>query len=463
MIRTKSLVGLLVTASIHTLLAADTGELQSRRKRAANAFGDGILLIHARSIPGDYEDGFHQDAAFLYFTGLENTTGAILAIDGRSHESYLFLPDRPLYSKVLPPEGSSGSEAVKQAGFDYIVDWSELDGFLAKAAIHRTNLYYIAPEVSLPELPPNLTGQATPPTAQAVDAWWNPHQIPSWVIVIANKWPALQLRESASHVYALMDVVSSSEMADLRPATKATVASVMAGIRSVRPGVSQRTVEQAMLNGCWQAGARNNYWPWAMSGQNGVFPRPWAGQVRYDHLDAVMKSGDLVRVDGGCEWNHFYGDLGRTVPVSGRFSSDQREVWNIFVAAYHAGVRAIHAGATAGQVFAAWRAELLRHRRTARNALAQEAIDAWSTREKVPDWGLHTLSPIAGDVQEPFCAGTAIAFEPIAPIGGQGYYLEDNFVITKDGAEPLTPGVPYSAEEIEAVMRTLHPTSRVQR
>jgi hypothetical protein len=53
-------------------------------------------------------------------------------------------------------------------------------------------------------------------------------------------------------------VQSPSEMGKLRAATKATVASVMAGIRAIRPGVSQRNVEAAMINGCWQAGARNS-------------------------------------------------------------------------------------------------------------------------------------------------------------------------------------------------------------
>jgi len=53
----------------------------------------------------------------------------------------------------------------------------------------------------------------------------------------------------------------------------------------------------------------------------------------------------------------------------------------------------------------------------------------------------------------PLRAGTTIAFEPIASMEGQGFYLEDMFLITKDGAELLTPGVPYTAEEVEAAMR----------
>jgi Xaa-Pro aminopeptidase len=163
-----------------------------------------------------------------------------------------------------------------------------------------------------------------------------------------------------------------------------------------------------------------------------------------------MNADDLVRLDVGCEWNHYGGDLGRTVPVSGPYSADQREIWDIFVSAYHAG---------ANQVFAAWSAELIRHRESARSTLAKQAVDGWSKREQVPDWQIHTMNLSTGGVQCPMRAGTTqydpacVAFEPIASIGGQGYYLEDLFLITKEGAELLTPGVPYSAEEIELAMR----------
>jgi Xaa-Pro aminopeptidase len=96
---------------------------------------------------------------------------------------------------------------------------------------------------------------------------------------------------------------------------------------------------------------------------------------------------------------------------------------------------------------------VLRHRDSAKSTLAQQAIDEWSKREKVPYWQVHTMNLGAGRVGGSLRAGTTIDFEPIASIGGQGYFLEDMYVIRKDGAELLTPGVPYSAEEIEAAMR----------
>ncbi|MGD0135795.1 MAG: M24 family metallopeptidase, partial [Bryobacteraceae bacterium] len=150
---------------------------------------------------------------------------------------------------------------------------------------------------------------------------------------------------------------------------------------------------------------------------------------------------------------YYGGDLGRTVPVSGRYSADQREIWNIFVSAYHAGTKSLRAGATQDQVFEVWRAELLRQGQSARSSLAKQAIEEWSKREKVPYWAIHTVNLDEGHVGGPLRAGTTIAFEPIASIGGQGYYLEDMFLVTKEGAELLTPGVPYSADEIEAAMR----------
>jgi Xaa-Pro aminopeptidase len=60
---------------------------------------------------------------------------------------------------------------------------------------------------------------------------------------------------------------------------------------------------------------------------------------------------------------------------------------------------------------------------------------------------------MAGFPVGPLRQGTTINFEPIASIDGQGFFLEDMYLITKDGAELLTPGGPYSAEEIEAAMR----------
>jgi hypothetical protein len=94
----------------------------------------------------------------------------------------------------------------------------------------------------------------------------------------------------------------------------------------------------------------------------------------------------------------------------------------------------------------------VRHRGSVKTLLAKEAIELWSKRENLAAFDVHTLSPNEGDAEEPFRAGTAIAFEPQASIKGQSFYLEDNFIITRTGTELLTPGMPYTADEVESVM-----------
>ena len=90
---------------------------------------------------------------------------------------------------------------------------------------------------------------------------------------------------------------------------------------------------------------------------------------------------------------------------------------------------------------------------SAKSQLAQRAIDSWSDRKNVPFWQIHTTNLVAGHVSGPLKAGTTVNYEPIASVDGQGFFLEDTYLIIRDGAELLTPGVPYSAEDIDAAMR----------
>ena len=432
----KWLLVLLVTVT-GVWVGAQESILAERRQRAATAFHDGILLLHASSEMDLSSDGFRQDPYFFYFTGLENTVGAILAIDGKRGETWLFLPTNPPFLKYgLSPEIHPG--AGIGSGLEHVVDWSELDRFLARYRSAR--LYYAADDRRFADLPPGLLSSKFP-------------QAPTWLQIILEKWPALEAKESSKPLQALMEVQSAEEIRSLRSAANATIIALMAGIEAIHPNASQRSVEAVVTKACWEHGAHGGaFWPWAMSGANAVFPRPFFSMARYDHLNQPMRAGDLVRLDVGCEWNHYGGDLGRTVPVSGHYDDAQRELWNIYVAAYKAGAKLLRAGVGTEQVFDAWRKELESHRESAKSELAQHAIDLWSDRKNVPFWQIHTTNLLAGYPTEPLREGVTVNYEPIASVDGQGFFLEDMYLITKDGAELLTPGVPYFADEIEAAM-----------
>ncbi len=421
---------------------AENTVIRERRRRAVTAFHDGILLLHANSELSSTADGFRQDPFFYYFTGLGDTVGAVLAIDGKSGESWLFLPSQPPFLKSgLQPEVQPGPEAAKRLGIEHVVDWSELEQFLSAHAVPRLPLYYADGRWDIGEIPRNLLNSKSPEAA-------------TWVQIILQRWPAFEAQDAGERITALMQVQSADEVAALRSAAKATVSALMAGMRAIRPGVSQRSVEAVVETACWNEGAHgSSFWPWAMAGENAVFPNPFHSLARYDHLSQNMRSGDLVRLDVGCEWDHYQGDLGRTVPVSGHYADDQQETWSIFVAAYRAGAQALRGGVSVDQVFDAWRTELLRHRTTAKTLLAQHAIDLWSDRKNVPYWQVHATNLMAARPIGPLREGTTINFEPIATVDGQGFFLENMYLITRDGADLLTPGVRYSAQDVEAAMR----------
>lgn len=365
----------------------------------------------------------------------------MLAIEGKTGKTWLFLPSHPPFLKSgLKPEVQPGTEAAKRIGIEHVVDWSEMEQFFATKASQSAPLYYAEDLSKFDDLPANLLSAKSPAA-------------PTWLQIILQKWPNFVAHEASKQIRALMAVQSADEIDALRSAAKATVIAVMAGMRAIHPGVSQRSVEAVVENTCWREGAHGRaFWPWAMSGDNGVFPHPFTSLPRYDHLDQNMSSGDLVRLDVGCEWNHYSGDLGRTLPVSGRYADDQRETWNIFVAAYRAGAKELRDGVTVDSVFDAWRRELVSHGASAKTLLTQHAIDYWSDRKNVPYWQVHTTNLVAAYPIGPLRERTTINFEPIASVDGQGFFLEDMYLMTKDGAELLTPGVPYSAEDIEAAM-----------
>ena len=195
-----------------------------------------------------------------------------------------------------------------------------------------------------------------------------------------------------------------------------------------------------------------SFWPWAMAGPNAVFPRPFASLGRYDHLERTLGAGDLVRLDVGCEAEHLQGDVGRTVPASGRFDAGQREAWTVFVAAYRAAAAALRPGATDETVFAAWRAELVRRGAAMTTELGRRAVARWSDRKNLPFWELHTTGLVVSAPSRGLREGMTLDLEPIADVDGQGFYLEDMYLVTRDGVELLTPGLPTSADEIEAAM-----------
>jgi len=418
-------------------------EFRARRLDAMARMPDGILLVPSRALvfhsDQDYLASFQQGPSFFYLTGLPSAVGAVLAIDGAAKETWLFVPTKlrgvPGMVKNILVE--PGEASAKQLAIDHVVDRKELAAFLARRGEAKPGLLLYAPGVK--------EGHAFPLDIALDDP------AAAWNHALGEIWMPANIRDASPILSALRLVKSPAEIEVLRRVGKSSAAALDAGLKSLAPGIPQRQAEAAVVSGCIAAGAEGpSFWPWVMAGENSAFPAPFESLADYRHLNRVMKAGEVARVDVGCDMDHYKGDVGRTAPVSGRFDAGQRETWELLVAAYRAGLATFRDGVTRDAVFAACLAEVRRRQPSLTTPLGRKAAEILLGKDGLVWWEIHGVGlDSAEGMPETLKAGMTVDFEPIFSVDGQGFYLEDMILVTPTGYEILTPGLPYSADEIE--------------
>jgi len=427
---------------------AETSAFRARREQAMNQAPDGILLVRARTtVMSEYEDAFRQEPAFYYLTGLGNAVGALLVLDARRRETWLFVPD----SGGLPGFGAAmhapygyivpGADTAARLGLEHVVSWTEFAGFLDRR---------LAEDATLVVRGPFVDDRAGPTAAALVGQDENA----LWEYALRSRWPRARFSR-APNANALREIKDSTEITALRSVARSSAAALAAGLSALRPGRRQRAAEAEVVAACIRAGADGiSFWPWLMTGANSDIGHAQQSLADYQFLDRVMRPGELARVDVGCTQWHYEGDVGRTAPVSGRFTSDQREAWDVFVAAYRAGLAAMKPGRTKAEIFAAWQGEFERRRSTIVTAFGRRTVDVALSPGAARLWQIHGVGVAAAEgLIETLRPRQVFAFEPILTVDGVGLYLEDMILMTPTGAEVLTSGLPYTAAEIERAMQ----------
>ena len=220
----------------------------------------------------------------------------------------------------------------------------------------------------------------------------------------------------------------------MRAVGKATVGAWLRGSIAIGNGDSPSQVQAEVVRGCIDNGAQG--------------PSGWP---------EVNKSlgGKLLRLDMGCDLDHYQTDTCRMVPASGHFSPEQKEAWEYYVTAYRAGLAAIHDGVRRVEVFEAMKREADRRKGQLQSELARGLAAAILDPQSVSKgWIVHSQGLVTAEAEpEILRAGMIVAFEPTTSAGpGQHFNIEDVTLVTKDGYEVLAP-LPYDATAIEESMR----------
>jgi Xaa-Pro aminopeptidase len=395
---------LLLSGSLAGFEKQPLSEYASRRARVAEQIRGNVMVLFGQ--PDSELVKFKQTDNFLYLTGF-NEPDAVLVIDatGNKPEDTLFIrPRNSAEERWTGPTMAAGTEGQKETGISAVKVLSELNSAV-NALLQKGSKVFTetSDQRSLDRL------RAIAPSAQTQNA--------------ASALAALRVRKSTTELELIEKTVNI------------TVDGHKAAARIIAPGVWEYQVEAALEYEFRRQGAERPSFPSIVgSGPNSTI-------LHYNASTRQMKAGDLVVVDVGAEYSGYAGDVTRTYPVSGKFTSRQREIYQIVLEAQKRALERVKPGATIRQVHRA----------------AYDYIESKGYAKEFPHGTSHYLGLYVhdvGDTSRELEPGMVITVEPGIYIDNEalGVRIEDDVVVTEKGYRMLS-NLPREIDEIEALMR----------
>lgn len=423
-----------------------------RRARLAERFGDKQVVVPAGALKvraNDTDYRFRVDTAHVYLTG-NQTSDAVLVVDHGEPTLYY----RPRHAKTEHAFWSDGR---------YGETWAGRRRSLAEAT-ERLGL----PCRHLYELPDALAKLDEAVVLRGVD---------SDVDSLVSAADASGDAEVSTYLAEMRLVKDDWEVAQLQDAVDCT----SRGFEdSVREWEGVRRWGERWIEGTFWRRARaegNDIGYESICGAG-----PHATTLHYIENDGPVAPGQLVLLDMGVENRSLYtADVTRTLPVDGRFTADQRDMYALVFAAQEAGLAAVRPGAGFRDVHAAAQT-VLAHGLAAMGLLpcsAEESLE--KTNRQHQRWTVHGTSHMLGlDVHDCAAAraenylegklepGMVLTVEPglyfrpadqLAPatLRGTGIRIEDDVLVTEDGCRNLSAALPRTVDGVESWMAGLLP------
>src|SRR5436190_561242 len=269
-----------------------------------------------------------------------------------------------------------------------------------------------------------------------------------------RRYPLHRYERLGRLMYKLRGVKTKREIDLIRKAVDVTAKGFRRVAQMVKPGVMEYEVEAEFSHEYLRNRCDFAYSPIIASGANSCV-------LHYVQNDQECRKGDLLLLDVGASYANYNADCTRTLPVSGRFTKRQRNVYDAVLRVQRAAIK----GATVGKLHRDWQKEaqvmmneeLLKLGLLKRSDIKNQTDEEPACRKYYMHGLGHSLGLDVHDygwTQEPFTEGWVITVEPgiYIPEEGFGVRLENNIVIRKGGAEDLYTDIPVEADEIEELM-----------
>jgi Xaa-Pro aminopeptidase len=416
--------------------------VRNRDRLRAKLKPNSIVIVHANDIYPTNADGtmpFYQHSDLFYLTGVrQEETVLVLMPDAKDpkEREILFVKETSELIAIWDGEKLSKEQATVLTGIER-VEWSHtFEGFLHRLVPQADHIY----------LPTNEHLRASVVVQTRNDRFIRDCQA---------RYPLHRYERLAPLMHQLRILKDEAELAMLGKACGITEAGFRRVLDFIKPGVGEWEIEAEFLHEFVRRGSRGfAYNPIIGTGGN-------ACVLHYLDNNRVCREGEVVLMDVAAEYGGWNSDMTRSVPVSGRFTARQRQVYDSVLRVLRGANEILRPGNTPleyqKQVVELMEGELV----------GLGLIDAKAAKEQGPDKPLvkkyfmhgtsHHLGLDVHDVcppHEPFAEGMVFTIEPGIYIREEelGIRLENDVLLGKDGNLDLMASIPIEAEEIEELM-----------
>jgi len=426
-------------------------EFAARRTQLLDAIGDGVAVFPSAPLAvrnRDVEHPYRQDSDLYYLTGLEEPESLlVLTNQHEEHRVVLFVRPKKREREIWDGPRAGVEGAVEAFGADVAFPIDELPKRLPDYLGNVERLHY--------RLAQNDEADAKIFDCLNLLRRGVRRGVTAPEVII----------DSSVHLHEMRLRKSDAELARMRGAAAITKEAHLRAMRITRPGMHEYEIDAELLHIFRKHGSqRPAYESIVGSGPNATI-------LHYRAGDRVMNDGELVLIDAGCELGYYASDVTRTFPVNGRFSNEQRAVYDVVLRAQKAGIEAVKPGVTLEAL----------HDGAVRSiteglvaiGLLEGDVDALIEDKKYEPFYMHRTSHWLGmDVHDvghyyvegehrPFEPGFVLTVEPGVYIAtdadgvderwrGIGVRIEDDVVVTKSGHDVLTDGIPKEIDDVEA-------------
>ncbi|MGA2881455.1 MAG: Xaa-Pro peptidase family protein [Bryobacteraceae bacterium] len=407
-------IAFLLAAAAAQSAKAPADEFRARRSALRQSLEGAVLLLKGQSEAYDPIFRFEQEPNFYYLTGW-NEPGAVLLLT--PSDEILFLPSHNERAERYSGKRTSAEDADARAvtGFDNVLPIEKLESEIDRALSSHARMY----------------------------APWTE----SYAGQLRARYPFRDVADATPLISKLRLKKSGAEIAAIQHSTDVSVEAHRAAWKRLAPGQFEYHVAASLIDTFLDEGCEGPaYSPIVGSGSDGAILHYMSNQRRMDR-------GELVVIDAAAQCDGYASDITRTIPVSGKFTPRQRELYQIVLGAQKAAIAAVKPGAllsdsglpgAAGSLTKIARDYINTHGKD----LHGEPLGKYFSHDIGHQVGLEVHDP---RFDGPLEAGMVITIEPGVYIAEEklGVRIEDVVLVTANGAKVLSEALPKEPDEIE--------------